>query len=253
MPDPSPRPASRESTTAAGTHGAAAGGTGRWRIEHRRGSAAELHHAPVPSERTVLVCEVSSPALVLGSTQSDEVVDHDGLAARGVQLARRRSGGGAVLLVPGEHVWVDVVLPAHDARWRDDVEAATWWLGAAWAAALGAAPGSGGHPDDVEVHRRGVSDRELGALVCFAAAGPGEVSVAGRKVVGISQRRTRQAARFQCVVHRRFDADATWQLLSPAVRSPHLLDVLVDGVGDLDRLGVVTGWDVVEGLLAHLG
>lgn len=253
MPDPSPPPPSHEHGTIAGAYGTEPTRDHRWQIEHRRGSAAELHHSPVPTERTVLVCEVSSPALVLGSTQSDEVVDHDGLAAGGVQLARRRSGGGAVLLVPGEHVWVDVVLPAHDPLWRDDVEAATWWLGAAWAAALGAAPTSGGHLGDAEVHHRGVSERELGALVCFAAAGPGEVSVAGRKVVGISQRRTRQAARFQCVVHRHFDAHRTWQLLSPAVRSSHLLDVLVGGVGDLDRLGVATGWDVVEGLLAHLG
>ncbi len=37
-------------------------------------------------------------------------------------------------------------------------------------------------------------------LVCFAGLGRGEVTVAGRKVVGISQRRTRDGARFQCAV-----------------------------------------------------
>ncbi|MEO8162896.1 MAG: hypothetical protein ABI590_03865, partial [Ilumatobacteraceae bacterium] len=38
----------------------------------------------------------------------------------------------------------------------------------------------------------------------FAGLGPGEVLTNGRKVVGISQRRTNQSARFQCFVHRRW-------------------------------------------------
>ena len=35
-------------------------------------------------------------------------------------------------------------------------------------------------------------------LVCFAGLGPGEVTVAGAKVVGMGQRRTRAGALFQC-------------------------------------------------------
>jgi lipoate-protein ligase A len=34
--------------------------------------------------------------------------------------------------------------------------------------------------------------------VCFAGLGPGEVTIAGVKVVGMSQRRTRAGALFQC-------------------------------------------------------
>jgi hypothetical protein len=42
--------------------------------------------------------------------------------------------------------------------------------------------------------------------VCFAGIGPGEVlDAAGRKVVGISQRRTRGSARFQCAALGRWD------------------------------------------------
>jgi hypothetical protein len=37
-------------------------------------------------------------------------------------------------------------------------------------------------------------------MVCFAGLGPGEVTVDGAKVVGISQRRTRVGALFQCAV-----------------------------------------------------
>jgi lipoate-protein ligase A len=41
------------------------------------------------------------------------------------------------------------------------------------------------------------------------------VTVAGRKVVGISQRRTRRAARFQCAAALAWDPAALVALLSP--------------------------------------
>ena len=155
-----------------------------WVVEHHVGTAGELHHLDVAPRRTVMVLEVIRPALVLGSTQSDSIVDRRALAAAGIDLARRRSGGGAVLLVPGEHVWIDVVLPVDDPLWVDDVESSSWWLGEAWSLAVGAPAGVGPVGGPVEVHRGGVTDRELGRLVCFAATGPGEVGVAGRKLVG---------------------------------------------------------------------
>ena len=54
----------------------------------------------------------------------------------GIEVVRRRSGGGAVLLVPGEVLWVDVVVPRDDALWDDDVGRATHWLGELWVRAL---------------------------------------------------------------------------------------------------------------------
>lgn len=227
-----------------------------WVVEHHVGSAGELHQLDVAPRRTVMTLEVARPALVLGSAQSDSIVDRRALTAAGIDLARRRSGGGAVLLVPGEHVWVDVVLPIGDPLWVDDVESSSWWLGEAWSLAIGAAmPVVGPVGGPVAVHRRGVTDRELGRLVCFAATGPGEVSVAGRKVVGISQRRTRELARFQCVVHRRFDPGSTTSVLAPPGAGPTAADLgaaLRDGVCDLESLGIDHRWSVVEGLLANL-
>jgi hypothetical protein len=52
-------------------------------------------------------------------------------------------------------------------------------------------------------------------LVCFAGIGPGEVLVGGRKAVGISHRRTRAGARFQCVAHRRWPGEELVALLAP--------------------------------------
>ena len=60
--------------------------------------------------------EVDRPALVLGSTQRAEVVDERACADAGVEVVRRRSGGGAVLLEPGAVVWFDVVVPADVLR-----------------------------------------------------------------------------------------------------------------------------------------
>ena len=41
--------------------------------------------------------------------------------------------------------------------------------------------------------------------MCFAGIGPGEVTVDGRKVVGLAQRRTRAGALFQCAALLRWD------------------------------------------------
>lgn len=179
-------------------------------VERHRGSAAAFHALPFPeplTAPTVWVFDVDHPALVLGSAQPDAVVDRDAAARAGVEVVRRRSGGGAVLLESGASLWIDVLLPHADPRWSDDVGRATYWLGEAWAAAL-ATVGLAG-----EVHRGGLERAPWGSLVCFAAVGPGEVTVSGRKVVGVSQRRTRAGARFQCVVLARWDPDPLLWLL----------------------------------------
>ena len=103
-------------------------------------------------------------------------------------------------LAPGEVTWVDVLLPAGDDRWDDDVVRAASWLGEAWAEVLERL-GIG----DPEVHHGGLVSTPWSRLVCFAGIGPGEVTVAGRKVVGLSQRRTRAGARFQCALLHRWD------------------------------------------------
>jgi lipoate-protein ligase A len=193
-----------------------------WTVERRRGSAADLHDLdwPAPVERTVWVFEVERAALVLGSGQPPSDVDHDAVRAAGVDLARRRSGGGAVLLVPGEVVWIDVLVPVGDPLWSDDVRLAFHWLGDAWVAALAHLGVS------CRVHRGGMEPTRWSARVCFAGLGPGEVVTGGAapapaKVVGLSQRRTRHGARLQSAVHRRFSAAAMVDLLDlpPADRA----------------------------------
>lgn len=204
-----------------------------WAVERVRWRAASFHarSVPAPAERSVSVCDLTDPALVLGSVQSDARVDRDACEAAGVDVVRRHSGGGAVLVVPGEVLWVDLVLPAGDALWQDDIGRAFHWVGEAWAAALGAVGVAG------EVHRGPLVPSEWSAAVCFAGLGPGEVTVDGRKVVGISQRRTRAGARFQCAALGRWDPGAIVALLGLPRRAAEDLHGAAAGLGsDLEPL-----------------
>jgi lipoate-protein ligase A len=187
-----------------------------WSVEERKGAAGELHRwwptvESDPSQRAVAVCRVSGPAVVLGSTQSPAVVDGARAEARGIEVVRRRSGGGAVLVVPDDPVWMDIWVPRGDRLWNDDVGRAFDWFGDAWTTALASlgAPGVSAHRDGFAACTRWSS------LVCFGGVGTGEVVAAdGRKVVGISQRRNRDGAWFHSAgVLRRWDPGPLLEVL----------------------------------------
>jgi lipoate---protein ligase len=222
-----------------------------WTVERSSGGAATHHGRDVAegAGRSVWAFAVERPTLVLGSTQPEADVDDVAAADLGVEVVRRRSGGGAVLLDPGQVVWLDVIVPRGDPLWDDDVVTAAQWLGHAWAHALDDLGVPGG-----EVHRGGLVPTLLGPVVCFAGTGPGEVVVAGRKVVGISQRRTRAGARFQCSVPIVWDGARHAALLGPGIRrvAPH-----TDPAEALDALAVSAAGGVapdalVEALVARL-
>jgi lipoate-protein ligase A len=216
---------------------------GGWDVRRLRGPAAALHAEPVPDDpgRAVWVLEAERPALVLGSTQGPELVDPTAAEALGLDVVRRRSGGGVVLVVPDTTAWVDVIVPAGDPLWDDDVGRSARWLGRAWQVALadlGVAPS--------EVHEGALACGPLGRLVCFATVGAGEVTTPDRrKLVGISQRRTRAAARFQCAAY------TTWEP-EPLVR---LLGLDGDGRRAVEGAAAGTGRPpgrLVDALLARL-
>jgi lipoate-protein ligase A len=166
--------------------------------------------APIAALATpsVVQVEVERPTLVLGSTQARESVDDARLTSTGTALVRRRSGGGAVLLVPGEATWLEVVVGRDHRRWDDDVSRSFHWLGDVFGEVLTAAGETA-----VEVHRGALVRSPWSDVACLAGLGSGEVTVAGKKVVGLSQRRTRAGARFQCVVVGRVQPEALAGLL----------------------------------------
>jgi lipoate---protein ligase len=197
---------------------------GAWPVERFTGSAAELlgPWPPAASQgspvvRTGRVTGVTT--LVLGSTQDRAVVDDDAVGGAGIEVVRRSTGGGAVLVAPGAQVWIDLWLPRGQPLWDDDVVRAAGWVGDAWAQALGRLGATA-----LEVHRGPATGGGWSRRVCFAGLGPGELHIGGRKVMGLAQRRTRAGARFHTT------APLVWR---PALLSDLLaVDPAVDGGDD---------------------
>jgi lipoate-protein ligase A len=221
--------------------------TGPWPVVEEQGTAAELHgdRLPVPGHRLVRVATVVGPALVLGSTQLVESVDSAVAERLGLEVVRRRSGGGAVLVRPAHQVWLDVCLPRPDPLWDDDVGRSAHWLGGAMAAAVRSlgVPGAA-------AHRGRFEPTPWSPLVCFAGRAPGEVVVGGRKVVGTSQRRTRDGAVFQVAVALVWEPEA----LVPLLRLPTEAAAAIrqTGMGLADLVPGVTAADVVRAVVASL-
>lgn len=182
-------------------------------------TAAEFHAKAVPDPATaeVWLHEITSAALVLGSTQDADVVDGEACRRAGVEVVRRRSGGGAVLLTPGQVTWVDVIVPAGSTGWADDIHAPMVWVGRHLAAVLAEVLGEVLAERSIAVHEGPMVSTAWSSVVCFDGFGAGEVLLDGRKLVGISQRRTRHAARLQCCWYSRYDASALAGLLA----APH--------------------------------
>lgn len=144
------------------------------------------------------MCEPTAAALVIGSAQRAPA------NATGYEVVRRRTGGGAVLVEPGGLCWLDVSISRADPLWDDELHRSFAWVGRAWRDALSALGIA-----DASIHEGPPIRTAWSREICFAGTGPGEVAVAGRKAVGVAQRRTREGAWFQCAALLRWDADAT--------------------------------------------
>lgn len=200
---------------------------GRWRICDERGAAGRLHAAAAEAlnddrvERTIRFSHAESAALVLGSNQRDDLWDAGALRAAGIEMARRRSGGSAVLVGPGRVLWVDLLIPAGDPLWDGDVGRAAWWVGDLWSSAI---PGS-------EVWKGPMRTNAWSPVVCFAGLGPGEVTISDRKVVGVCQRRTSRGALFQTAALLEWHPEEYLALLTREVADPAALPASAVGVG----------------------
>ncbi len=217
----------------------------RWRLEERTATAEDLHASwpalvDAPECRAVALCRPVRPAVVLGSTQFGTDISPEVARAVGVDIVRRRSGGGAVVVTRHDPVWIDVWIPTGDQLWCDDVTRSFDWLGSIWRSALadvlGPEVGDGLRVARMVVDHPGRST--WASAICFAGVGLGEVTVNdGRKLVGLAQRRSRHGAWFHgaCVV--RWNPTALIDVLvaDPVERASAIeeLSSVAVGVGDL--------------------
>lgn len=186
-----------------------------WNVERVRADVASLHALgiPNPPSRLLRWCEPTDTQLVIGRAQRD------------VDGVRRSSGGGAVLVVTNEIVWFDVVVPKDDPLWDDDVMRAFWWLGETVARVLG---------NGARVYTGKLTDRDLPQSVCYGSLGPGEVTVGDKKILGVSQRRTREAAMFQCSILLKHRTEEIGQILQLTNYETTRLGELVGELPGLD-------------------
>jgi lipoate-protein ligase A len=187
---------------------------------------------------TMFVARTERPTLVLGGSQASEVLDSHKSADTPVR--RRRGGGGLVLLRP-EDLWVDWWIPRDDERWNYDVHISSIRVGQWWADVLRE------RVQGVRVHEGSLEGNAAHRVVCFAGRGPGEVFVDDRKAVGVTQWRVREGVFVSTVLHAEPTSDVLDYL---SVIPPGLADALdhhalstlasVDAASTLAQLRVVS-------------
>jgi lipoate-protein ligase A len=186
-------------------------------------------------EATMFVVRVERPTVVLGSKQQPDVLDEKRVSDTPVR--RRKGGGGLVLLRPHD-LWIDWWIPRDDARWAHDVHVSSFNAGEWWADALRPLT-----KKPVVVHRGALEGEPTFRVVCFAGRGPGEVFVAGRKAVGLTQWRVREGVFLSTVLH----AHPTSDILEYLAHVPEGLGDALDH-STLSSLALVDPDAIVERL-----
>jgi len=144
---------------------------------------------------TVWIIKPEDPCIVLGNSQREKpFLDISYIESEGLNLTSRRSGGGTVLVVPGDLLWIDVFIPSSSRLWHEDVQQGALWMGGIWFEAMRSMS------VDCSLHTDSLLRSPLSDLVCFAGKAPGEVFVNDQKIIGISQRRSKQGTRYQCAL-----------------------------------------------------
>ena len=165
-------------------------------VREFHGTVAELHALPMPTDGDSAELWVMRPtgiAVAMGSSQRPELFDQQRLRADQVDLAPRRSGGGAVLIDPQSVVWIDVLAPRSSSLWSAELGENFLIVGRIWQRALA------GLGIEAEVCTESPVRTEAATLACWAGSGWGELLIGNVKIVGLSQRRTRWGSRVQAM------------------------------------------------------
>lgn len=176
---------------------------------------------------TMFAPRLKEPLVVLGGSQSTDVLDLRKTAL--LTIRRRRGGGGLVLLQPDD-LWVDWWIPAGDPRWSHDVHVSSIRCGELWCEVLSERVDA-----ELSVHEGALEGERAHRVVCFAGKGPGEVFVAGRKAVGVTQWRVREGVFLSSVLHAHDSRDVL-----------ALLNDVPDGLGKALEHHVVASLGIVD-------
>lgn len=199
----------------------AKGSVSTWRLlpydlgqseEHFALSDALVRAAPVES---LWWHSTSDPTLILGAGQ--QRLDAGRAVRNGIRVVHRSAGGAAVYAGPGV-LGQDVFLPAGHLLDNRDVVEAYRWLGEVWQDALATLGVRGDLVSVEDARSQPEADPDV-AMVCFGRLSPFEVTVAGRKLVGLAQVRRAHGTLLQAGIHLQFDADGLACVLPVADRA----------------------------------
>ena len=160
-------------------------------------AAGDLLERAIAGATGTLAATFARTTLVVGTAQLEASIARAACEAEGIPVIRRGSGGGAVLCDPGL-LEVDVALPAGHPLLDADVTESYQFFGQAWIDALAVLDVEGRLVTIAEARALPDERRAAARVACYAGLSPYEVvDPAGRKLVGLCQRRRSGAALFQ--------------------------------------------------------
>ncbi len=170
----------------------------------------------------VLYWQIAEPeAIVIGISQKLSDLDLAAVQAAGLEVYRRAAGGTAVLAGP-DLLSLDVILPPGHPLAGHDIVEAYHWFGDLWAATLHelGLPARSIPPAEAHAPRTGRFLEQAGRQEqllrqsCYGAVSPYEITIHGRKVIGLDQVRRRAGFLFQAGLLLRWDARRIASLLA---------------------------------------
>ncbi len=167
----------------------------RWRVDRVVTSAEEAHcFWPATGDLLPLarLVDTVDSAVVFGSSTPAEEYSLAAITSAGYEVVRRRSGGGAVIVTPQDQLWLMLYLDSHDPLISSDLGRSFIWLGELFQRVIMDIAGL-----ELELVTERQPPTDGSRIACFAGLGFGELHVSGRKVLGLSQRRSQGVVSFQ--------------------------------------------------------
>jgi len=163
-----------------------------------------------------LLTRYNSPAIILGASQRPDEQQLARAVSQGVELVRRKSGGGAVM-AGAEMLSVSVFVPSDHPISKGSTVKAYHWMGELWQKVFASYGLYSRLPSADEIVQSNQRAKSLATdWACYAAVAHGELlDQQGRKLLGVAQIRSRYGCVLTCGLYLH---PPNWRLLAGIVK-----------------------------------